>query len=69
MDAQKRRIGDRLPASGLAMLLLQLAASRAEIGDFASREREAPQVAAARYRAAMEGSAHGAGPAAGRLGL
>jgi hypothetical protein len=36
----------------LAMVLLQLAASQAEIGPFARRGREAPQVAAARYRGA-----------------
>lgn len=35
----------------LTMVLLQLAASQAEIGPFARREREAPQVAVARYRA------------------
>lgn len=36
----------------LAMVLLQLAASQAEIGPFARRGREAPQVAAGRYRVA-----------------
>lgn len=36
----------------LAMILLQIAASQAEIGPFARRGREAPQVAAGRYRAA-----------------
>lgn len=40
-------------ASGAAILLLQLAASQAEIGPFALRERETPQAAARTYRAAM----------------
>lgn len=40
----------------LAMVLLQLAASQAEIGPFARRGREAPQVAAARYRVAAGGA-------------
>lgn len=40
-----------------AMILLQLAASQAEIGPFARREREAPQVASARYRMAAAGAA------------
>ncbi|RDJ21660.1 hypothetical protein DWF00_25195 [Bosea caraganae] len=40
----------------LAMILLQLAASQAEIGPFARRGREAPQVAAARYRVAAGGA-------------
>lgn len=38
--------------AGFAMLLLQLAASHAEIGPFARRERETPDVAARLYRAA-----------------
>jgi hypothetical protein len=36
--------------AGSAMLLLQLAASQAEIGPFARRERETPLVAAGLYR-------------------
>lgn len=43
--------GDRA-AAGFAMLLLQLAASQAEIGPFARRERETPAMAARLYREA-----------------
>lgn len=39
-------------AAGTAMLLLQAAASLAEIGPFARRERETPQAAARLYHAA-----------------
>ncbi|WP_156323446.1 hypothetical protein [Bosea sp. AAP35] len=44
--------GGERAAAGSAMLLLQLAASQAEIGPFARRERETPQMAARLYRAA-----------------
>lgn len=39
-------------AADTAMLLLQAAASQAEIGPFARRARETPQAAARLYRAA-----------------
>jgi hypothetical protein len=42
------------PASDLAMILLQLAASQAEIGPFARRRRETPQEAARLYREAAQ---------------
>lgn len=47
----RERDGERAKA-GFAMLLLQLAASQAEIGPFARRDRETPQAAARLYRAA-----------------
>ena len=47
----RERDGERA-AAGSAMLLLQLAASQAEIGPFARRERETPEIAARLYRAA-----------------
>ncbi len=47
----RERDGERAEA-GFAMLLLQLAASQAEIGPFARRERETPEAAARLYRAA-----------------
>lgn len=47
----RERDGERAVA-GFAMLLLQLAASQAEIGPFARRERETPEAAARLYRAA-----------------
>ncbi|HEV7258617.1 MAG TPA: hypothetical protein VGN82_12630 [Bosea sp. (in: a-proteobacteria)] len=47
----RERDGQRTEA-GVAMLLLQLAASQAEIGPFARRERETPAAAARLYRAA-----------------
>jgi hypothetical protein len=37
-----------------AMLLIQIAASHAGIGLFAGRDRETPQTAAGRYRAAAQ---------------
>ncbi len=40
-------------ASGMAILLLQLAASQAEIGPFAKRGCETPQIAARLYRAGV----------------
>lgn len=43
-----------VPASDLAMILLQLAASQAEIGPFARQARETPQVAARLYREAAQ---------------
>lgn len=46
-------------ASGLAMVLLQLAACRAEIGPFARFGRETPREAAARYRGIVAGSSLG----------
>jgi hypothetical protein len=49
--AYQERDGERA-AAGCAMLLLQLAASQAEIGPFARRERETPEAAARLYRAA-----------------
>lgn len=45
--------GSAAAPRALAMVLLQLAASQAEIGPFAGRGRETPQIAAARYRTAM----------------
>ncbi len=48
----REREGERAATAGFAMLLLQLAASQAEIGPFASRERETPEAAARFYRAA-----------------
>ncbi|PZN94824.1 MAG: hypothetical protein DCF30_19790 [Hyphomicrobiales bacterium] len=50
-SVHRERDGERA-AAGSAMLLLQLAASQAEIGPFARRERETPQMAARLYRAA-----------------
>ncbi len=47
----RERESERM-AAGSAMLLLQAAASKAEIGPFARRERETPQAAARLYRAA-----------------
>lgn len=44
------------PAHSLALILLQLAACRAGIGPFAREGREAPQVAAGRYRMAGGGT-------------
>ncbi|MGO4664747.1 hypothetical protein [Bosea sp. 2RAB26] len=40
-----------LPEASTMLLLLQIAASHAEIGPFARRARETPQVAARRYEA------------------
>lgn len=50
-SGDRERDGERA-AAGSAILLLQLAASQAEIGPFARRERETPQAAARLYRAA-----------------
>lgn len=50
-SGHRERDGERA-AAGSAMLLLQLAACQAEIGPFARRERETPQMAARLYRAA-----------------
>jgi len=50
--AESREESSITAPRALAMVLLQLAASQAEIGPFAARGREAPQVAAGRYRAA-----------------
>ena len=47
----RERDGERATA-GFAMLLLQLAASQAEIGPFARRDRETPEAAARQYRVA-----------------
>lgn len=47
----RERDGERATA-GCAMLLLQLAASQAEIGPFARRDRETPEAAARLYRVA-----------------
>jgi len=49
--AYRERDGERA-AADCAMLLLQLAASQAEIGPFARRGRETPEMAARLYRAA-----------------
>lgn len=51
-DSADRERGGERAAAGSAILLLQLAASQAEIGPFARRERETPQVAARLYQAA-----------------
>ncbi|KRD99885.1 hypothetical protein ASE63_10215 [Bosea sp. Root381] len=48
---QREGAGERAAAAS-AMLLLQLAASQAEIGPFARRGRETPEMAARLYRAA-----------------
>lgn len=50
-SAHREQAGEKI-AAGSAMLLLQLAASQAEIGPFARRGRETPQMAAGLYRAA-----------------
>ncbi|MBY0395529.1 MAG: hypothetical protein K2X91_03535 [Thermoleophilia bacterium] len=50
-SAYREQAGERAAAAS-AMLLLQLAASQAEIGPFARRGRETPQMAAGLYRAA-----------------
>jgi hypothetical protein len=51
-DAGFREQDGERAAAGFAMLLLQLAASQAEIGPFARRERETPAAAARLYRVA-----------------
>jgi hypothetical protein len=51
-DSGYREWDGERAAAGVAMLLLQLAASQAEIGPFARRERETPEAAARLYRAA-----------------
>lgn len=51
-DSGDRGRVDERAAAGSAILLLQLAASQAEIGPFARRERETPEMAARLYRAA-----------------
>jgi hypothetical protein len=51
-EAQERPAQNAQPASNLAMLLLQLAASQAEIGPFARRARTSPLRAAQAYREA-----------------
>lgn len=51
-DGGYREQGGERATAGFAMLLLQLAASQAEIGPFARRDRETPQAAARLYRAA-----------------
>ncbi len=51
-DSGYREGSGERAAAGFAMLLLQLAASKAEIGPFATRERETPEMAARLYRAA-----------------
>ncbi len=50
-SGQRDETGGRV-AAGSAMLLLQLAASQAEIGPFARRGCETPQVATGLYRRA-----------------
>ncbi|AMJ61658.1 hypothetical protein [Bosea sp. PAMC 26642] len=52
-DGQKTEIF----APGAAILLLQAAASQAEIGPFARRALETPREAARHYRAAMAANA------------
>lgn len=47
----REQVGERTTA-GSAILLLQVAASQAEIGPFARRDRETPDAAARLYRAA-----------------
>lgn len=51
-DGGHRERGGERATAGFTMLLLQLAASEAEIGPFARRERETPEAAARLYRAA-----------------
>lgn len=51
-DSGHREGDGERAAADFAMLLLQLAASQAEIGPFARRERETPDMAARLYRAA-----------------
>ncbi len=48
-SASREQTGKTIAAAS-AMLLLQLAASQAEIGPFARRGRETPQMAAGLYR-------------------
>ncbi len=50
-SAYREQTGERAAAAS-AMLLLQLAASQAEIGPFARRGRETPQMATGLYRRA-----------------
>ena len=50
---QRERAGERAAAAS-AILLVQLAASQAEIGPFARRGRETPETAARLYRAAAQ---------------
>lgn len=47
------------PLAGPAILLVQIAASHAEIGPFARRGQETPQAAARCYEAAARRSARG----------
>ncbi|MET3890653.1 hypothetical protein ABIE41_001729 [Bosea sp. OAE506] len=51
-ESEHRDQANERAAAGSAMLMLQLAASQAEIGPFARRGRETPQIAAGHYRAA-----------------
>ena len=49
-ESEHREQASERALADSAMLMLQLAASQAEIGPFARRSRETPQMAAGRYR-------------------